>query len=317
MIDPHVHCRDGKQSYKSTIAEVFAIATSQGIETIFDMPNTDPPILREIDVKNRLTLVPKERRKNYFLYMGLASDPKQIKEAVNTYNAYPEIIGFKLYAGQSTGNLGVVNEESQKKVYGVLAGLHYKGVLAVHCEKESFFKPILWNPIKPITHAESRPEIAELESVKDQIHFAKESEFKGTIHICHISSPDAVMLVDKARASLNITCGVTPHHLLWDESKLKAKDGLLYKMNPPLRCKASVITLRKLLVDAKIDWIETDHAPHTKVEKMSPPYASGYPSLTLYKELVTKHLQDWGASSHLIKKMTHDNIIKAFSNKLR
>ena len=44
MIDPHVHCRDGKQSYKETIAHAFEIAEKQGVRKIFDMPNTEPPI---------------------------------------------------------------------------------------------------------------------------------------------------------------------------------------------------------------------------------------------------------------------------------
>jgi len=38
MIDPHVHCRDGSQAYKETIAHVFEIADKQGVKQIFDMP---------------------------------------------------------------------------------------------------------------------------------------------------------------------------------------------------------------------------------------------------------------------------------------
>ena len=58
MIDPHVHCRDGKQAYKETIEHVLKVAQEQGVKKIFDMPNTDPPILYEKDVQERLKLVP-------------------------------------------------------------------------------------------------------------------------------------------------------------------------------------------------------------------------------------------------------------------
>jgi dihydroorotase-like cyclic amidohydrolase len=49
-IDPHVHCRDGKQAYKATIKGVMELAKKQGVDIIFDMPNTDPPITRKEDV---------------------------------------------------------------------------------------------------------------------------------------------------------------------------------------------------------------------------------------------------------------------------
>jgi len=31
---------------------------------------------------------------------------------------------------------------------------------------------------------------------------------------------------------MKITCGVTPHHLMWDQSRMEEPGGLLYKMNP-------------------------------------------------------------------------------------
>ena len=65
MIDPHVHCRDGKQAYKSTIKEVFEIAEMQGVKIIFDMPNTDPPVFTRDDVAERLKLVPQKYKKKY------------------------------------------------------------------------------------------------------------------------------------------------------------------------------------------------------------------------------------------------------------
>ena len=53
-IDPHVHCRDGKQKYKETIKHVLEIAKTQGVQKIFDMPNTDPPITPEKTLTRRL-----------------------------------------------------------------------------------------------------------------------------------------------------------------------------------------------------------------------------------------------------------------------
>ena len=317
MLDPHVHCRDGKQRYKETIEHVFEVAKKQGIEKIFDMPNTDPPILYESDIQKRLKLVPKDQKENYFLYIGATDNEKQLEEAVRCYDKYKEIVGIKLYAGKSVGNLALINKEKQKRVYQTLSSLGYEGVLAVHCEKESCLRPELWNPTKPITHSYARPKKAEIESLKDQIKFAEESGFKGTLHIVHVSCPESVEIVDKARTKMKITCGVTPHHILWDNEMLNRPDGLLYKMNPPLRDKKDVAKLRQYLKEGKIDWIETDHAPHTIGEKLYPPYLSGYPSLYLYRDFVERFLPNMGLDKDLIRKLTFRNIYRTFKNKLK
>jgi dihydroorotase len=318
-IDPHVHCRDGKmQSYKGTIKRVFEIAEKQGVGTIVDMPNTNPPIVSERCVKKRLKLVPENHIGNYFLYVGLTSKEEQIKEAVGCYKKFKEVIGFKLYAGKSVGNLAVISIEDQKKIYDFLCDLGYEGVIAVHCEKEDLLRPDLWDPMSPISHSRARPKQAEIEAIKDQIVFIKEAGFKGTIHIVHVSCSESVKLIDKARKEgIKITCGVAPHHIMWNNERLARPDGLLYKMNPPLRSKEDVDELRVRLIEEKIDWVETDHAPHTILEKLYPPYLSGFPSLGLYKEFVEKFLPSIGASEELIRKMTSDNIYKVFKDKLK
>ena len=315
MIDPHVHCRDGKQAYKETIKHVFEIAEKQGVEKIFDMPNTDPPILFEKDVQERLKLVPKNRKGNYFLYIGATDRDKQLEEAVKCYDKYNEVIGIKLYAGKSIGNLAVIDMDGQERIYKILSCLKYKGIIAVHCEKESYLKPKIWNSLDPITHSYARPKEAEIESVKDQIEFAKKANFKGILHIVHISCPESVEIVEKARKEIKITCGVTPHHILWSNEMLKNPDGLIYKINPPLRNKDDVAKLRQYLKKGKIDWIETDHAPHAIGEKLFSPYLSGYPSLYLYRNFVDEFLPSIGLDKHLIRKLTFENIYKIFKHK--
>jgi len=316
-IDPHVHCRDGKQSYKETIAHAFFVADGQGVQKIFDMPNTDPPITTEDHVKDRLKLVPKDRMVDYYIWIGITPDENQIREAMKCWENYKNVIGIKMFAGKSVGDLTVLKKEDQRKVYKTLAELEYRGAIAVHCEKESLLKSDIWNPSKPITHSKSRPNEAEIESVRDQIELAKEAKFSGTLHICHITCPEAVELVNEARKEISVTCGVTPHHALWDEEMQNRPDGLLYKMNPPLRDKKTVEGLRKCLKDGKVDWIETDYAPHQVGEKMFPPYMSGYPSLYLYKDFVDSFLPSIGVNAELIEKMTFGNIWKVFEGKLK
>ncbi|OGI27497.1 MAG: hypothetical protein A2359_04525 [Candidatus Moranbacteria bacterium RIFOXYB1_FULL_43_19] len=316
-IDPHVHCRDGKQSYKETIAHAFMVADAQGVEKFFDMPNTDPPITTEEHIKERLKLVPEKRLEDYYIWIGVTSDENQIREAVKCVENYKNVVGLKMFAGKSVGDLTVLEKNDQRKVYKTLAGLGYKGVIAVHCEKESLIKGELWDPKNPVTHSKSRPKRAEIKSVKDQIELAKKTGFAGTLHICHITCPESVESVEQARKEISVTCGVTPHHVLWDQKMQKRPDGLLYKMNPPLRDKKTVAGLLECVKSGKIDWIETDYAPHPVGEKMFEPFMSGYPSLYLYKDFVENFLPSIGVSKELIEKMTYGNIARVFENKLK
>ncbi|MFC2143057.1 hypothetical protein ACFLQN_01515 [Candidatus Aenigmatarchaeota archaeon] len=221
MIDPHVHCRDGNQSYKETIMHVFSVADKQGVKKIFDMPNTDPPITTKADVIKRLGLVPINRKNDYFLYIGATSDEKQLEDAVKCHDEYNEIIGIKLFAGRSVGNLTVTEKEDQFNIYKTLSEIGYKGVLAVHCEKEEFINDTKWDPINPSTHCVARPKLAEIESIKDQIELVKRTGFSGNLHVCHVSCPETIEIIDKAREEMKITCGVTPHHILWNNNLLE------------------------------------------------------------------------------------------------
>lgn len=310
-IDPHVHFRDANQNYKETIAHGFSVANDAGVSYVFDMPNTLKPILKEEDVLNRLRLVPEVKKENYFLYIGATSDEEQLIEAINLVKNYKEVIGMKMYAGRSTGNLAIINEEEQKKVYRVLTENGYEGVIVVHCEKESFMLDI-FDPKNPYTHALCRPKIAEIESVKDQIKFVKDFNFKGTLHIGHISTAKSIELVNEAKKDINITCGITPHHIIWTDEKLKEPNGNLYKMNPPLRDKEEVKKLQELLKQGKVDWIETDHAPHSVGEKLHKGFPSGYPTLYIYKEFIENFLPNIGISEEQIDNLTFHNIKNTF-----
>ena len=321
-IDPHVHCRDGSQNYKETIAHVLQIATQQGVDKVFDMPNTDPPICYRKDVEERLKLVPKDEEGRYFLYMGVTTNEAQLKEAVRCYDVFPEVVGLKMFAGSSTGNLLVAEEEEQREVYLRLADMSYVGVLAVHCEKESEMDNSAWDPENPISHCRARPKRAEIASVNDQIRFALDAEFEGNLHICHVTCAESVDAVNAAKKeNLRITCGVTPHHARWDSGMMHtvpASLGVIYKMNPPLRCREDVKRLQKRIGGGKVDILESDHAPHGE-EKLHPKDPSkppsGYPSLHEYANTLNI-LRANGMTGELIDAMTYYNIKKAFSPKV-
>lgn len=86
-------------------------------------------------------------------------------------------------------------------------------------------------------------------------------------HICHISTKESVELIREAKKrGVNVTCEVTPHHLVLTEDDVKRPYNL-YKVNPPLRAESDRNALIEGLLDGTIDIIVTDHAPHTDKDK--------------------------------------------------
>lgn len=303
MIDPHVHLRDGRQSAKETLLHGMAVGSNAGILVYFDMPNTDPPLTTRDRVLARLEAGRQATRTIeantgrvviYGLYGGLTSDPEQIGEMVEVYRELNgAMVGFKLFAGHSTGGMGIVTDDQQQLVYQTLASHGYRGVLAVHCEKEQLLRPELWDPDHPESHCLARPAEAEIASITDQIAFARKAGYEGVLHICHISTRRSIELVVQARAQgLRITCGATPHHALLDVASAGRQDNLL-KMNPPLRSSDDRQAVFQGLVEGTIDWMESDHAPHTIEDKRQG--ASGIPGFAGMLLLI-QHLRTAGAT---------------------
>lgn len=317
MIDPHAHCRDWAQNHKETIEHALSVAERIGLSGIFDMPNTSPPITTRELIEKRLEDAGRVKSPVFYgLYAGLTSDKNQIKEAVKAWREFfPRVVGLKMFTVKSgPSNLEVSKGKEQKLVYQTLSEEGYEGVLVVHCEKEALLKPNLWNPLNPSSHSYARPPKSEVISIVDQLLFADDLEFKGKLHIAHVSVPESVELIGASQrwSKVKVSCGVTPHHCLLNYELIPAsREGLLYKVNPPLRNAGSSKKMLELLKQGKIDWIETDHAPHTLNEKLNPPYMSGFPGLPFYPHFLD-FLKAEGFSEEQIRNLAHDNIISTF-----
>ena len=319
-IDPHVHLRDGEfQSHKETLRHGFKTAWKAGLSAVFEMPNTIPALTSELVINKRIKAGEKalnELQLPLFhgILPGTTANEKQIMEVVDLWKRlFPKIPGLKMFAGQSTGNMGITEYEDQQQVYRVLAEQNFRGVLMVHCEKESLLRPDLFNPGNPETHLLARPPEAEIESVRDQIALAEKEGFRGTLHICHISVPESLYILEEKRktVSFSITCGITPHHTLLSVEEMKKPAGIMLKVNPPLRPEAMQKEMFAALINGRIDWIETDHAPHTVEEKMEN-YASGIPGLQFYNRFI-EILYKNGLSHKTVNNLTFGNIVRTFS----
>jgi dihydroorotase len=320
MIDPHVHLRDWDQNSKETLYHGLRTAVQAGISGVFDMPNTAPPLISRDKIETRLADAAAAREKVeietgkkifYGLYGGLTADEKQIKEVVTAHRElFPSVVGLKLFSVHSTGNMGITSKSQQKNIFSVLASEGYRGVLAVHCEKHELLRPDLWDSDDPHSHSNARPPEAEATSIQEIIDTAAEVGFSGTLHICHISTPQSLVSIEAARENtpITITCGITPHHALLDTSF--PQTGNVLKVNPPLRDSLLRKKLFQALVEGRIDWIESDHAPHGIEEKRAG--ASGIPGIAGYLLLV-RELLTGGVSRESIRALTIDNVYRVFN----
>ena len=314
FIDPHVHCRDGNQSYKETIKHALSVAYRVGMSAIANIGNGDPVVSNEEDLNFYLDKVEKANSPvDFFQWMGITSDPKQIEEAIRMWYEYPQVIGFKMFAGHSVGNLGIIERKKQRLVFEVLTKNDYKGVLMTHCEKEDYIEKE-FDPKNPISHCRNRPAIAEITSASDILGDALESGYRGRIHIAHTSCPETVEMRHRHPLKDKISVGVGPQHILMDDQLMYGGQGIFRKKNPPLRNMNRVMSMEDLLIKDNIDIYESDHAPHARKEKENPPYLSGFPQLPIFP-LFLKFLKS-KLSDKQIKKLTFERTKEIFSPKL-
>jgi dihydroorotase len=326
MIDPHVHARDFDEWKKETLVHAMAAAYRAGLDGFFEVGNTVPALTISGTVQSRMALGDEAlellreaygEKVNFFhgMYVCLTKEPGQIAEAMELHKAFfPRVVGLKMFAGQSTNDLGIVGFEEQRSVYHQLRALGYEGVLAVHCEKESEMHPELWSHQRPISHTWARPPDSEYESVRDQLFLAEEAEFRGTLEIKHCSVPWALQHVEGLRDQCNfpVRVEVTPHHaLLYDTDMERIKHGNLLKMNPPLRPEEMQQEILDTLSQGRFDWIGTDHAPHRFEEKLGEKPPSGIPALPFYPRFV-QYLVRNGMSMEMLNGLTHDDIVAAY-----
>jgi dihydroorotase len=315
--DSHVHCRDEQQSDKDTIINVLRICGLAGVDGICDMPNTKIPITTEERILRRFEIADSNSDVFYGLYIGLTPEPSQIEKAIELYHRYfPKpgdklgVIGFKLYAGETTGNLEIPIQ-FQKNVYEELSKNNFTGIVVAHCGRKDLMMPLLWDPSKPYTHSDARPIKAKLSSIEYQAAFAIETSFSGKLHIAHVSSPEEVELISRIRQehNLDMTCEITPDHLFLYNELMNGTDGLLLKANPPLRDQKRQQALLQQLREGKINWIATDHAPHTRKEKLEKNF-SGTPGIDLWPR-TARRLESEGFTPMQISDLTFYNSVNA------
>ncbi len=259
FVDLHAHLREPGQEYKEDVASGLSAAAAGGYAHVCAMPNTQP---------------------------------------VNDTRAVTEMLLHRAreHGGPSLHPVGAITKGQAGKELTEMAELREAGAVAVSDDGVCVMSSAVMRraleyaknfDMPLIQHAEDHdltagadihegaisarlglrgwPRVAEDIIVARDILLA---EYVGArYHVAHVSTLGAARLVREAKArGIQVTCEVTPHHLLLTDAALVGYDTAC-KVNPPLREEADVAALREALADGTIDAIATDHAPHSPLEK--------------------------------------------------
>jgi dihydroorotase len=319
FVDIHVHDRGENQSEKATPRSTVDIGMREGAVALVRMPNTDPAITTIEDCKKRIRYAKEQgiKPETYYMYVGATRDPAKVESAFLAIGSIPQVVAMKLYAGKTTGDLEILEPSEQRMIFRIAKRLKFRGTIGAHAEMEKLARPNLWDPRNPASWNEAKPPRMEIEAVKTLITIAAEEGFEGHLHICHVSTPEAVELVNDAKAELRISCCVTPHHLLLSTADMQTPQATILRVNPPIRTPETRDRLMALLKDGKINGIESDYAPHRPTEQLFDPqkqqekYVSGIRYFFENSSSVLTYLRtEHGFTRERLKQLTFYNPLK-------
>ncbi len=314
LIDPHVHFRTPGHEHKETWETGVLAAIAGGVTHVLDMPNNYPSCCSLERVLQKKQLIESQLQMadiplRYGLYLG--ADRNCFDEIAVSKN---EVVALKIYMGSSTGDLLLHDRPSLEKAFQLAA--EHQILVAVHAEDEGLIQ-INRNQYSAVENPQMHSVIRNPNVAAKAVEMAIEcaQKFNARLYLVHISSAAELSLIRQAkRDRLSVYAEASPHHLFLSDLAY----GHLHTkalVNPPLRARTDVEALWESLQDGTIDTIGTDHAPHTKAEKMQPfgLAPSGFASIELYLALLLNAHHQNKISLKSIIALTHTNVRRIFN----
>jgi dihydroorotase len=261
VIDPQVHFREPGLEYKEDLFTASCACARGGVTSFLEMPNTRPLTTTQAALDDKLQRAAQKSLVNYGFFIGATPD---VLPDLLTANP---VCGIKVFMGSMHGNLLMDDPEVLDRVFA-----QGQRLIAVHAENQARInqrRQEFAGITDPAIHSQIQDNQAALEATQLALKLSK--KYQRRLHILHLSTGEEAELLRQEKPAW-VTAEVTPQHLVLNTDAY-ATIGTFAQMNPPLRSAQDNEILWNALRDGVIDFIATDHAPHTLEEK-----AKGYPN---------------------------------------
>ncbi len=259
LVDLCVHLREPGFEEAETIRSGAQAALAGGFTAIAAMPDTVPPIDNEASVA-------------YVRMKG---------EEARGARVYPAGALTRGRAGQHLSEMGgmrragaIAFTDEDEAVHGadvLLRALRYASMLnapiLTRCEDKGLRgRGMVSTGL--IADLLGLPSIgAGTEEIMVERNVRLAHSIRTDLHLMHISTAESQREVAQAKAAgVAVTCSVTPHHITFNEEKVKSFDPV-YKYFPPLRSELDRKALIEGLRSGTVDAISSAHSPRGDAEK--------------------------------------------------
>ncbi|KOP27843.1 dihydroorotase [Hapalosiphon sp. MRB220] len=258
VIDPQVHFREPGLEHKEDLFTATCACAKGGVTSFLEMPNTRPLTTTQQALDDKLQRAQNKCLVNYGFFIGATAE--NLPDLLLA-NPTP---GIKIFMGSMHGQLLVDEKDILEAIFA-----QGKRLIAVHAEDQARINQRRqeFAGIHDVAvHSQIQDNQAALLATQQVLNLSQ--KYQRRLHILHMSTAEEAELLRQQKPSW-VTAEVTPQHLLLNTSAYE-KIGTLAQMNPPLRSPHDNEVLWQALHDGIIDFIATDHAPHTLEEKAQP-----------------------------------------------
>jgi dihydroorotase len=269
VIDPQVHFREPGLEHKEDLFTASCACAKGGVTSFLEMPNTRPLTNTQAALDEKLQRAANKCVVNYGFFIG--ATPEVLPDLI----AAQPTPGIKVFMGSMHGPLLMDDQDALEAVFA-----QGDRLIAVHAEDQTRIterRQKFAGIHDPAIHSQIQDNEAAL--LATQRALALSRKYQRRLHILHMSTGDEAELLRQDKPSW-VTAEVTPQHLVLNTNAYETI-GTLAQMNPPLRSPHDNEVLWQALRDGVIDFIATDHAPHTLEEKAQeyPNTPSGMPGV--------------------------------------
>ncbi|MGD8356129.1 MAG: dihydroorotase, partial [Methyloceanibacter sp.] len=282
VIDTQVHFREPGMEHKEDLETGSRAAVLGGVTAVFEMPNTSPPTTTAEALAAKVAAGTNRMHCDFAFFVG-ATHENAIH--LDELERLPGAAGVKIFAGSSTGDLLVEDDETLTQVFSTI-----RRRCSIHSELESRLRDrlSLRRVGDPTSHYEWRDVTAALQSTERLLRLARTTGAR--IHILHVSTGDEMELLSYNKDVATVE--VTPQHLTFAAPEDYERLGTRVQQNPPIRNRAHQERIWWGLDQGVVDILGSDHAPHTLEEKGAtyPATPSGMPGVQTLVPIMLDHV---------------------------